>query len=450
MKTILIPIFQGAESRSILRTEIFQKLRAVSGIRIVLLVPNEEKKKYFGSEFFGDNVVYEVVKNFQGNFFDKVFTFLRKNLVRTNTLRLKRKQDFLLGGNAVKYFFECIFSFVFGRKMCRKAVRWIDQNLIPEKRAKKIFDTLIPDIVFTAHIFGDMETSILKEAKRRRIKTIGLINSWDKITSRGMVRVIPDKLIVHNYTIKDEAVRFIDMSPDSVFVLGIPQDDAFFSFYPKDKEKFFGSLGISTEKRILLICPMGKTYSDVDADIINVVTNFKAQGRIPDDLAILVRFPPNDNIDVSLLRNKDLLVWEQPGVRFESTRGIDWDMTEIDVQRLAYTLRCSAMVICPPSSISVDAAIFDTPIINIRFERYDREKVNINAYYEMDHYRAIAKTGGIRFVQDENELLLWINRYANDRKLDRVGRKEIVRQQCQFLDGKSGFRIANFVLDSLG
>ncbi|MBA4320190.1 MAG: hypothetical protein C0412_17470, partial [Flavobacterium sp.] len=276
----------------------------------------------------------------------------------------------------------------------------------------------------------------------------GLINSWDKITSRCAVRLLPDYLMVHNDIIKKEALDHIDMKKERIKVVGIPHYDIFVNSKPSPKEEFYKSIGADINKKILLFCPVGKFYSDLDVEMINIISDFQIKNSIPANTQILVRFPPNDTVDTSNIKNKEVVIFEQPGKMFSVQRGIDWDMNNTDNQHLLDTLYYSSLVICPPSSISVDAAVFNKPIINIKFKRTGKKYANqnINLFYDSDHYKKLIDTSGVKIVNNKVELLYWINKYLNNPEIDYQGRKLIIKEQCWKLDGQSGKRVADFLL----
>jgi len=49
-------------------------------------------------------------------------------------------------------------------------------------------------------------------------------------------------------------------------------------------------------------------------------------------------------------------------------------------------------------------------------------------------------------VNNEKELIVWINKYLKNPEIDKEKRLALAKQQCQFLDGKSGERIGKFIL----
>jgi len=449
MKTIFIPIFQGIEAKNILRTDIFNILRGQPYVRIVLFVSNQEKKEYFSREFFGDNIIYEVLEKYKQPGLNRFFTFLKYNLLNTHRMDIRRRVELTADNNYLKYYLKLIFNRIFARPTWRRLTRWLDFKLVKDNNFKEIFDKYRPDLVLLAHLFGDVEISMLREAKKRNIISVGLINSWDKITSRCIIRLLPNKLIVHNNIIKAEALEHVDIAGRDIEIVGIPHYDMYISRQASPKEVFYKKICTDINRVILLFCPTGQFFSDIDAEMINIISDLQVKKLIPADMQILLRFPPNDAVDLTNLKNKDKLIIQQPGVRFSKKRGIDWDMNDADNQHLLDTLYYSSLVVCPPSSMSVDAAVFDKPVINLKFRR-TKEKYtnqNINLFYDTDHYKKIIDTGGVKVVHDEQELLTWINKYLADPAIDRAGRQRIVHDQCWRLDGQAGKRAVHFLLN---
>lgn len=451
MKTIFIPIFQGVEARNILRTDIFDILSNNEDIRLVILVSSEEKKNYFQKEFKSPNVEFVVVDEYKIPKRNGIFTFLKFNLLRTKRMDIGRRIELSESRNYLDYIFKFVFNRVFANNFFRQITRFLDYYLIKDYNFINIFEKYKPDLVFLAHLFSDKEISILRQAKKRNVSTIGLINSWDKLTSRGIIRILPDKLIVHNEIIKKEAMKYADMKENDIEIVGIPHFDIYKKIKPLEKNEFFDEMKVDKHKKIILFCPTGQFYSNIDSELLNLLIESQIKDLISHDVQIIVRFPPNDVVNLESVRNIENVIIEQPGLRFSSKRGMDWDMSEKDNKHLLDLLYNSSLVVCPPSSISIDAAVFDKPIINIKFEQYNSgyKNQNINLFYDVDHYNNIIKTGGIKIVKDEQELIFWINKYLDDPKIDSEERKIIVSEQCYNLDGKSGEKTANFILKYL-
>ncbi|TSC89654.1 MAG: hypothetical protein G01um10143_144 [Parcubacteria group bacterium Gr01-1014_3] len=448
-KTIFITILQGVEAKNILRTEVYRNLIKEPNLRLVFFVSSKERADYYGGEFKNNQVVYEVIDRPKASFWNNIFSFLKFKLINTATLDLRRRMRTEKNPmSRVLYPFSFAFNRIFAVKPFRQISRWLDYRLVKDNTFAPFFEKYKPDLVFSAHLFDDLEIMMLQEARRRGIKTIGFINSWDKLTVRCMVRLLPDQLLVYNEIVKKEAMDYADMPEERITIVGIPQYDQYVFKKPGLRETFYKRIGVDPSKKILLYAPLGKTYSNTDWDMVDLLQNLQKQGRISKDLQILMRFQPNDFADEAEIKKRPWLIYDTPGVRFSKKRGVDWDMNSDDLQHLLDTLHYSSMLVAYPTSLVVDIAVFDKPIINIGFEigqepdPYKRP----TAYYGMAHYQKALSTGAIRVVKSPEVLVEWINNYLIDPTLDQEARKKIIDQQCWKLDGRSGERIVQAML----
>ncbi|MEK7108548.1 MAG: hypothetical protein AAB844_00345, partial [Patescibacteria group bacterium] len=144
--------------------------------------------------------------------------------------------------------------------------------------------------------------------------------------------------------------------------------------------------------------------------------------------------------------------FDRPGTRFSRTRGVDWDMNQAEMRHLADTLSYASLLVCYASSLSVDAAVFDRPVINIDFELAPVELLakSPTQFYRMTHYGNAIRTGGIRLVRSADELRHWIGAYLREPGADHEGRVRLAREQCGPNDGRAGERIARAILDRAG
>ena len=451
MKTIFITIFQGVEAKNILRTDIYRHLLESSDVRIVFFVKNQERADYYRREFSHPRVSYEVVDGIKTSFTERLFSVLKFQLIHAETLDLRRRMHWEEGGSALGYALGTVCNRLFAHRPIRRFVRWLDERLVSENTFDRFFEKYRPDLVFLAHLFDDVETSFIRTAKRFNVRTLGFVNSWDKLTARCMIRILPERLIVYSGIVKAEAMELADMPAQKIIVAGIPQFDRYVNGPTIPREAFLKRLGFPPQSRFFVYAPLGRTFSNSDWEVIDLLHHWLTARRLGPNLEMLVRFQPNDFLDWEEIRLRPWLRYDYPGKRFSSERGVDWDMADEELEHLTNTLAHVSLLVCYASSLSVDAAVFDKPIINIGFEIKPAKLMSKSPthYYGMTHYRKALASGGIRLVKDQEELLHWIRRYLEDPSLDRESRLRLVAEQCGVMDDKAGERIASVILSAL-
>ncbi len=148
---------------------------------------------------------------------------------------------------------------------------------------------------------------------------------------------------------------------------------------------------------------------------------------------------------------KDISVTEKPITYIESHNVKYSEVEKRDMEHLADTLFHSDVTINTCSTMSIDAAAFDKPVINIVFDGHEKKPYydSVRQFYDETriHYVPILKSGGVRLANNKEELIKYINMYLENPDLDREGRKKIIEEQCWKLDGKSGERIFNYLLE---
>lgn len=444
MKTIFITIFEGVEVKNILRTPILENLLKQSDLRIVLFTKSQEKVDYYKKEFNDPRLIFEVVENKSPRGLDSFFAKLKFVLLKTETTDLKRKMVAEYEHRKFSYYSGRIVNSIFFRPIFRRIARFFDFLLVRDSTYTSCFVKYSPDLVFLAHLFDEPEIHLLREAKRHGVKTIGFINSWDKVTSRCIMRLLPDKAIVFNELVKQELVEYNEMSREDILVSGLPQYDYFYDGKKVDHP-------ISKEKELIVYAPMGRAFSTTDWDIIDFLDSLIKENKLVKNCELLVRFQPNDFFNEEEVNKRSHLKFDQPGVRFGTKRGVDWDMNFADLNHLKKTLQNMSILISYASSISIDAAVFDKPIININFEikKNDYMLKSPTQYYVTAHYGNALHTGAIDLVNSKEELIEKINQYLKNPSMKSLERKKLVLEQTSFVDGKSGERIADFILKQI-
>lgn len=460
MKTIFLPIYNGIRARNFFRSDTYKELAADSSVRLVIVIP-PAKLDFYRSEHRAANVIFEPYELISEPWFGRVLYDFAFNLLDTNTMRYKQWLEYLRSGkrNLGRFVAKRVLNRVLAPiPWTKHIVRFFDRFVPLDPHVVGLLDCYTPDLVIVPDIVFPPDRIFLRAAKRLGYYVIGMIRSWDNLTSKGVIQILPDKLIVYTTTMKQEAMTYAGMREKDLIVTGLPHYDMFFRPSKTTREVFLKKLGIDPAKRVILCAPFFDQYTGSAVVIIKELIRAIETGRLPNDLHIIVRFRPAtpDIPDELGVEDSPYVTVTRPCSRYFKVRNLqapakDWEFTEEDLDLLMNSLRYSDVVINTISTLSIDAAIFDKPVINVRFDADPNvpPKHSVNLVIQHDHYKAIEDSGGVTLAWNMQELLDAIDRYLKDPSLDHEGRQRMVREQIGIIDDKAGKRVADFIKQTI-
>ncbi len=338
----------------------------------------------------------------------------------------------------------------------RHGSRYALSDLLVSHRAmERLFDRYRPSLVVVANpglVFS--EVPVLRTAKRRRVPTIALDPSWDNFTNKLIPVRQVDRLIVWNEIMKKQAVDLHGYTPDAIRVTGAPQFDVHFRHDARSPRRdFFARIGADTTRKLITLTTTPRSLYQHHPFVLRVLADALRDGRLSTPAQILVRLHPRDEVEAYReFEGLPHVIIEKP---FRDTvkvaDGLAIDVMPEHQRHLGDTLCYSDVVVNVASTITIEACIFDTPVVNICFDdRDDRPYVqSARRYYSFTHYVNITNQHAVRVAQTPDEMVQWVNRYLDGRTLDAEGRRRVVLDQCQFTDGQSSARAAACVVEQL-
>ena len=216
-----------------------------------------------------------------------------------------------------------------------------------------------PDLVLVTPLIelGSPQIDYVRVARRLGIRTALCVWSWDHLSSKALIRVLPDYLVVWNDIQRDEAARFHGVPADRVLVTGAQCFDRWFGRAPSlDRAAFCRRVGLPDDRPfVLYVCSALFRGSPSEAVFVR---EWVSALRASSDPA---------------LRGINVLVRPHPQ-RLEEWQGgaIDgtvlWGSNPVDEQaRADYfdSMFHSAAVVGLNTSALVEAAIVDRPVFTI-------------------------------------------------------------------------------------
>jgi hypothetical protein len=294
-------------------------------------------------------------------------------------------------------------------------------------------------------------------AHKLGIKTCTLVQSWDNLSSK--TSVLPawlNKYYTWSETMTRELLQYNPgINPQKVKIVGSPQYD-----FHLNEELLIGratyvkSLGLDPERPYVLVgTGTAKWMPDEMEKMVSLCHAVHA--KMP-HLQCLIRLHPKDHGErwqpylEQLNKDGIALQYTSPETHMDHGGFIpprDFYRDQVN------TIFHSAAVINSSSSITVDAAIYDKPVICIAYDLGPDEMFpegRAVTYSRSAHYSKLTATDGVRLVYSEADCIQAIADYIKNPAAQKAERVKIVETVTYNIHEKAGLTLANEVLALAG
>jgi len=330
---------------------------------------------------------------------------------------------------------------------------WLERRLKAYERSPEAtarFRAKAPDVLLCTNPFWFTEPAVVAAAKREGIPTLALIPSWDNLSTKNRMVFKYDGYLVWSEQARRELHEFYPSSRQApVYVVGAPQFDLFFQErFRLSREAFCESQGLRADLPVVVYALGSPNFLNETPGALHVA-DLVARGEFGDIQLVIRPHPIHDNHELreAFGRYGPRVFVQQTGMagasvteRFqESDQIVEW----------VNTFRYADVVVNLSSTVTVDAAIFDRPVVNLDFDpapgQPDQPLIKeINHLWT--HFKPVAESGGVWLVNDFTELVNAIKTYLVRPELHRERRRWIAEYVCGYLDGSCGARAADAVL----
>ena len=142
-----------------------------------------------------------------------------------------------------------------GRRRLLAGLRAIERAMPAVDEIRQQLREFKPDVVVLTPLvyLGSWQFEVLRAARVEGLRTIFAVGSWDHLSSKALIRDLPDRVFVWNETQRDEAVRLHGVPPDRVVVTGAQCYDRWFDRVPaRSREAFCQHVGLPADRPIIL------------------------------------------------------------------------------------------------------------------------------------------------------------------------------------------------------
>ena len=249
-----------------------------------------------------------------------------------------------------------------GRRILVALLRGLDRGLPRSPEIDAFISAQAPDIILITPLItlGSPQADLFASARAAGIRTVLCVGSWDHLSSKALLRQIPERVVVWNDVQKQEAVELHRVPASRVSVTGAQPYDHWFGRAPaRPRREFCQRVGLDPDRPyVLWVCSSLFRQTANEADVVEqwIQELRSSSDSSLREVGILVR-PHPARLDE--WQHTDLT--EYKNVAFWGAHPVDEEAKDDYFDSLAY----SAAVVGLNTSAFLEAGIVGRPVHTI-------------------------------------------------------------------------------------
>jgi hypothetical protein len=291
------------------------------------------------------------------------------------------------------------------------------------------------------------EWPVFRSLQSLGVPTATHVLSFDNLTSRGYLPIeCFDHYMVWNETMRGELERLYGVPPERITITGTPQ----FDFHVNDsciwsRQRTSHVLGLDPNRPYVAYCANHQALTPSEPDLVAAVLRSMQSDPELRDQQWLIRLHPMDDYSrwSAVQRRFSNVVVSEPW-RPGTSGARSWAVPSLDdVALLGNTLRYASATLHIGSTIALDSAVVDTPVISVCFHP-SASAVEAKFYRDVHytrHYAPITRSGATVMATDLTTLRSALLDAILQRPALARARAALVSRICGPVDGGSVERI---------
>jgi hypothetical protein len=308
-----------------------------------------------------------------------------------------------------------LWRFMLGARAALRVWRWIEAASPASPTIVALLKEIDPDVMLVSPTIwpkDPVEADYLHAARTLGIPTIGYVNSWDNLTSKGTVHVLPDVYIVWNEPIALEAVDIHDVPAETIRITGAPHLDTFFSLRPRmNRAVLCAEMGCADAPYVVFLCSSRTIWENESSTVTNLA---KALAREFGDHAptLVVRPHPTNPAPFKTFSHPGVVVHPQGGDQADSPESWQEYYDQLANATCVFGLNTTAFL---------EAVVANRPCLTIVIDTY------WPAQGRTGHFRHLLKGEFLEICRDMNDVAAHVRRIMNGADDRAEQRREFTR-----------------------
>lgn len=343
---------------------------------------------------------------------------------------------------------------VLAGKRTFRALTRADMILNRSTRFRELFQERRPAVVFATGVNSHFEDSVLRSARSTSTPVVYMPSGWDHLSTKVVLSDYYRTVLTWTDIQRHEAVSTYPwLDTNNVKTVGIPQFDLYATPTSTSRAAWAARYGLVPDKKTIVYFSMPQVRHSDQHLIIEQMAEAIAAGReLPSDLQILIKCHPFDDNSKyeSVVARFDNVVM-QPTTLTPGADPLTWLPSPGEIEAMRDSLTHADVTINIYSTVTIEAALFDKPIVHIAYDvrPLPPGRIPCAEYYNFTHFKPVVAFGASDIVYSQAALYEMVRGALSSPDKRHRQRKALAAEFCGPVDGRSGDRVVGEVTRAL-
>ncbi|HWQ84013.1 MAG TPA: CDP-glycerol glycerophosphotransferase family protein [Anaerolineales bacterium] len=321
-----------------------------------------------------------------------------------------------------------------------------------------LFEKYRPSLVIAASPGFRQDRYLLREAKKRNIKTVAAIITWDSSSSYGLPGAPVDYITCWSEIQKQELVGGADWDPKRVHVGGMPPYDGYITDeWLMTRQDYYRRHNLDPRRKLLSYASSFVSWSP-NLQNVEALASLVTHDVLAEPTQLLVRLHPI-HMSGHYVSEADAirrLAAEHPHIHVVEPvpLGALGHYSGEDMAEKTSMMAYSDIFLTVYSTMCVEASFQERPIVSVCIDsktgwpgKYWVPMSEIGVWPTHSRFRT---SGAGKVALNVDELRQALNYYLRQPEASRDAQRRFLAQECTYTDGSASRRTAEYFLNLLG